>query len=90
MQVFVVFDISETEVVDGRVHEHYPGNYHKTPYGSLFIATKDETTQNVGEKLGMGEENLSSGIVVPVSAYWGRANPAMWEWIGVKLVANGK
>lgn len=90
MQVFVVFNISDPATVQGRIEERYAGNFYKASSNSFFIATGGETTRQVGEKLGFGEENLASGIVLPVTSYWGRYGKDLWEWISVKMDANGK
>ena len=91
MQVFVAFNISHPAAVEGRIEEQYAaGNFYKASSNSFFIATDGETTRQVGEKLGFGEENLASGIVLPVTSYWGRYGKDLWEWISVKMDANGK
>ncbi len=90
MQVFAVFNISHRDIVLERLKEHYPHQHTETNREAFFVATVGETSQQVGEKLGFGADNLSSGIVVPVTAYWGRANPNLWEWIQAKMDANGK
>ena len=90
MQVFVAFNISASDAVQSKIKEHYPGNFYSASDNSFFIATDGETTRQVGEKLGFGEENLASGIVIPVTSYWGRYRKELWEWISVKMDANGK
>ena len=90
MQVFVAFNISRPAAVEGRIKERYAGNFYKASSSSFFIATDGETTRQVGEKLGFGEEKLASGIVLPVTSYWGRYGKELWEWISVKMDANGK
>ena len=90
MQIFVAFNITDPAAVQRKIEHHYGGNFYQANDSSFFIATEGETTRQVGENLGFGEENLASGIVVPVMGYWGRANPELWEWISVKMEANGK
>ena len=91
MQVFVAFNISAPDVVQSRIEQHYPGNSYRASTDSFFVATDGETTREVGENLGFGdEENLTSGIIIPVTSYWGRYRKELWEWISVKLDANGK
>ena len=89
MQVFAVFSVSHSRIVRERLQEHYPDQYIEGRQ-AFFVATVGETSVQVADKLGFGTENLSSGIVIPVTAYWGRADPNLWEWIQVKMDANGK
>ncbi len=89
MQVFAVFNISRINAVRQKVEERYPGNFRQEG-NCLFLETEGETTREVAEKIGFGQDNLSSGIVLPVTSYWGRADPELWEWISVKMDANGK
>ena len=90
MQVFAVFNIPDPGTVQTRLEEHYPGHYIDAYHGAFFVCTTGETSQQMGEKLGFGTENLSSGIVMPVTTYWGRADPNLWEWIHVKMESDGK
>ncbi len=89
MQVFVAFNISNQSLVRQRLQEHYPGQHIDAKRGAFFVSTTGETSQDVAEKLGFGTENLASGIVMPVTGYWGRADPNLWEWIPAKKEANG-
>lgn len=90
MQVFVAFNISDPAAVQSRIEAQYgAGNFYQAS-SSFFIATNGETTRQVGEKLGFGDENLASGIVLPVTSCWGRYGKELWEWISVKMDANGK
>lgn len=93
MQVFAVFAVkSPTRVREG-LDEHYGNQYRVVENGVYLLATKDETTREVATKIGLGDEQEdregTSGIVVPVTSYWGRGDPNMWEWIAVKRRANG-
>ena len=91
MQVFLVCSMSSPSQVLGRVKEHYDANFLSVGDNEvLLIATDGQTTQQVSENIGLGEENLSTGIVLRVGSYWGRHNPDVWEWIAVKMEANGK
>ena len=90
MRVFAVFNISNRGVVLERLREHYPDQHIDANRESFFVATTGETSQQVSEKLGFGADNVSAGIVLGVTTYWGRADPNLWEWISAKMEANGK
>jgi len=89
MQVFVAFNISEPDVVHEKIVEHYADNYLDAGHESFFIATGGETTRQLASKIGLGDDPVASGIVIPVTSYWGRYNRDIWEWINVKQSANG-
>ena len=85
MQVFVAFNLSDPEAVRSRIASHYS---QENCYGSVpncfFIATNGETTRQLATKIGLGDDGVSSGIVIPVTSYWGRDRSELWEWISVK------
>ncbi len=91
MQVFVAFNISHQALVRARILKSYDGNYFDAGNGSFFISTDGETTRQVATKIGLGDDaDVTSGIVISVTTYWGRYNKDLWEWISVKMNANGK
>ncbi len=90
MQVFVAFNISKLALVKERIQKNYHDKYYEDG-NSFFVATDGETTRQVATKIGLGDEEPTSlGIVVPITNYWGRYKSEVWEWINVKLNANGK
>lgn len=88
MQIFAVFELAEPELVGQRVQGAYPDNFYRMRGSSFFIATSGETSWEVANKIGLGNNSISSGIIVSVSGYWGHYDPALWEWIGVKMAAD--
>lgn len=93
MQVFAVFGVENRTRVQEGLDEHYEKQYRIVGDGVYLLATKDETTREVATKLGLGDvlegRKVTSGIVVPVTSYWGRGDPDMWEWIAVRRRSNG-
>ena len=91
MQVFVAFNISDPSLVRSKLEQRYSGRYYYDDDRTFFIATEGETTRQLASNIGLGdEEPATSGIVMPVTTFWGRYNSEVWEWISVKLSANGK
>ena len=92
MQVFAVFSVADPDRVKAGIAEHYGGNHYEAASGVYFIATEGETTRQLATKIGLGDDNeagVTSGIVLPVTSYWGRYNSQLWEWISVKQSTNG-
>lgn len=90
MQVFVAFNISNPSLVRSNLEKRYSDRYYDDG-NSFFIATDGETTRQLASNIGLGdEEPATSGIVIPVTTFWGRYDSEVWEWISVKLNANGK
>ena len=93
MQVFAVFNVRDAQRVLNGLTKHYPNNHYVAGGNVFFVATKDETTRGVADKIGLGDDiegmGVSSGIVIPVTNYWGRGDRDMWEWISVRQASNG-
>ena len=92
MQVFAVFSVADSSRVKAGIDEHYGNNHYEAADGVFFIATEGETTRQLATKIGLGDDDgagVTSGIVVPVTSYWGRYNSQLWEWISVKQSSNG-
>ena len=89
MQVFAAFSLADSGSMKKSVDENYSGEYYETKQGAFFITTNGETTRQVATKIGLGDEPAGTGVVVPVTSYWGRHNRELWEWSSVKLNANG-
>ena len=90
MQVFVAFKISDLQRVKSGLQRHYRDNYYDAGDGVFFISTVGETTRQLATKIGLGDDNsdgVTSGIVVPVTNFWGRQNKDLWEWISVRQTA---
>ncbi len=89
MQVFAAFSLADPASVRKCANEQYSGDWYETEQGAFFIATSGETTRQVASKIGLGDDAAETGVVVPVTSYWGRHNRELWEWISVKMSANG-
>ena len=88
MQVFVASNISDPALVRSKLEQRYSDSYFDDD-NTFFVATEGETTRQLASKIGLGdEEPATSGIVIPVTSFWGRYNSEVWEWISVKLSAN--
>jgi len=87
MQVFAAFKISDPERVKSGLERYYEGNYYDAGDNVYFISTDGETTRQLATKIGLGDDNgngFTSGIVVPVTNFWGRQSKDLWEWISVR------
>ena len=90
MQVFVAFNLSDRETVRDRIETYYGNNnFYDAGHNCFFIATQGETTRQLASKIGLGDNDVSKGIVIPVTSYWGRYSANLWEWISVKQASDG-
>ena len=92
MQVYAVIKVAAPNLVKAKIAERYAGDYYEIDDETFFVATQGETTRQVATNIGLGEgnpEELASGIVIPVTSYWGRYSPDLWDWINVKQRSNG-
>ena len=93
MQVFAVFGVRDAQRVLNGLTRHYPNNHYVAGADVFFVATTDETTRGVADKIGLGDDiermGTTSGIVIPVTNFWGRGDQNMWEWISVRQASHG-
>jgi hypothetical protein len=56
-----------------------------------LVSDNGTTTIEFASKLGVKGSpaggDVTSVVILPVTSYWGNANPAIWEWIKNKLEA---
>jgi hypothetical protein len=54
----------------------------------LWFASDTVTTFEFATKLGVKGKaggHISQIVIIPVTTYWGSANPEIWEWINSRL-----
>jgi hypothetical protein len=85
-QVFLVIVTANAEAVRQKLEQAFPGNEHFVIDEDKFTVAFDGVSRDVAEKLGIrGDEPVGSGVVFPITSYSGRADPALWEWLGMKI-----
>ena len=92
MQVYAVVGVptDQRDMVASRASAQYlPQNIRHLPDGVILVASNGETSQEVCKRLGIGEEGNHTGVVFPVSYYWGFYAKDLWEWFDAKVRANG-
>ena len=51
-----------------------------------FAIAFDGTSRDLAEKIGIrANPSIGAGIVFPITTYSGRSDPALWEWLNLKL-----
>ena len=91
MPVYAVFGLSNPNQAKKNIVQTYPGAYYDAGNGVFFIASNTETTIEVGNRIGFGNDNRVlkiDGIIVPVTNYWGRYNTNVWEWIAARQISG--
>lgn len=89
MQVFAVFDVSNPEWMKKHLSTQYPDDHFFSEPSTFFIAVRGKTTRQLGDEIGFDGSHDIRGIIVPVTSFWGIHNRDLWEWISVKMNANG-
>jgi hypothetical protein len=85
-QVFIVLIISNEHAVAQNLREAVPEGDWFEIGGDKFAVTFDGTSRDLAEKIGIrANPSVGSGIVFPITTYSGRADPALWEWLALKL-----
>jgi len=87
MAVFAIIptDAATKSTLDQRINSLIPKeDVLKLPLGQWFIAYKG-TSKDLSNALGITKGEDTSGIVIAVASYWGRATNDIWEWLEAKL-----
>ena len=88
MQLFAILGLTAGQGVLERIQEQFPNDHQLINPLTFFVACEGETTKGLAEKLGIGTEKGSKGIVVPIHSHWGYHNASIWEWLSVKEQAG--
>lgn len=90
MAIYLVTPISDPISLAREVKERVStGDFYFLPgkSGSVFVSFKG-TTKELSDMLGITanqDERVSTGVVLPVTNYYGRGPTDMWEWIKVRM-----
>ena len=92
MNVYAAIATSPTSVpaIASNLAQRFPGKFMEAGDRLWFVADEG-TTFSVSEKLGVKGKaggEITSIVILPVTTYWGHANPAVWEWIKNQLEAK--
>jgi hypothetical protein len=85
MATFVVIPANDRAVANlaTNVPARVPGASYRLPRGEWLVKF-DGTSQQLAQLLGvLDESNEQLGIVLSFGGYFGRSDPAIWEWITV-------
>lgn len=51
-----------------------------------WVVSFSGTSRDLAEKAGIrGDDFVGSGLVLPINSYSGRSDPALWEWLNLKM-----
>jgi hypothetical protein len=88
MAVFAVISVPPQDL-DGLASaiKNQPGNEFMRLNSNTWLVSSTGTARELSLKLGVNSEHPSTGsaVVVGISAYWGRANPDIWDWLKIQL-----
>ena len=62
-----------------------PQSAFKIESGKWMVKSDAPTSQNLSQTLGLGS---TTHIVISVGGYFGRANPALWEWLATQAISK--
>lgn len=89
MAIFFVTPISDAAALKRAIKEKIGDEVYFLPghSGAAFVAFNG-TTKDLSDALGItsnDEVRVSTGVVLPVSNYYGRGPTDMWEWLKVRM-----
>ncbi len=84
MPLFTVIANSDPEAVQKKVEENFDGAYYQFR-PDIWIVDANTTSGELADMLGVrNDPAVSSGLVVAMSGYSGRAENDLWEWLQVR------
>lgn len=91
MTIFAIIPQPSTDLpnLGLAVERLYPDDFYELGDGMWLISDVTSAVE-VCKKLGISSDSegnpgvVSSGLVIEVASYFGRANPAIWSWIKSK------
>jgi hypothetical protein len=85
MLVFAILSPSgDNPVLSTEIAKHFPNDSLKIGPGQWLVAGR-QTAVEVSNTVGISGGQTGSAMVLSISAYWGRADNNVWEWMRVKL-----
>jgi hypothetical protein len=86
--LFAVIAVAHPEALEAQIRAKFPDLSMEARKGQWFIvAPSTTTTTELSNQLGITEGTSSAAIVLNVASYYGRTNPATWEWIAAQMGA---
>jgi hypothetical protein len=83
----IAFAPKHVDKLAAAIEAAYPDNFMKVDDDAWLVSAK-ATPQEVSDKLGITTGVNGGGIVLAVSAYFGRATPNVWNWVKTKWEAT--
>jgi hypothetical protein len=83
MSIFAVLTDEANEPLERAIEATFPDNFYKIRSGQFLIAASS-TAADVSNKLGIADGTNGGAVVLSIANYFGRAEPAIWEWIKTK------
>ena len=80
MAIFAIMTPFEHAGLVAALDTFYPNKYLKVGPGQWIVASPG-TAVDVSNMLEISDGKNGLGLVVSISAYYGRATPNVWEWI---------
>lgn len=87
MTIFVIFRVSHPDILARELSIKYPNDHLKVSDGQWLLSARG-TAREVAEYLGFINQGTTSGIVISMGSYWGRAPTDIWDWIKAKAEAG--
>lgn len=85
--VFFVTALSDPEAVEEKIKAVIPDENDRYELAEgQWLVVFEGISRTLAEKLNIrGEPHVSTGIVLPVMSYSGRAEPSLWEWLNKQM-----
>lgn len=81
MGVFLVTPINNPDQIATAIKGRFDRDAYAVPKTASWLVAYEGTTIELSEELGITDGSVGTGIIVPVSNYYGRAPTDLWEWL---------
>lgn len=86
MTIFALCALSDSnaQALATALAREFPTDHLQVSGVLWFLAAEGLTAKDVCDKLGITDGKVSTGIVISIAGYFGRAPQNIWEWIATK------
>jgi hypothetical protein len=85
MAIFLITPINKPESILESVKSDFPNDYYVIPSTKSIFVKFSGTTRELSDKLKISEGESGTGVVIPVTNYYGRAPTDIWEWLKSRM-----
>jgi hypothetical protein len=85
MAIFLITPIARPDSIIQAIKTNFPDDSYVIPSTNSVFVKFSGTSKEISDKLKISDGETGTGIVVPVTNYYGRAPTDIWEWLKSRM-----